>query len=182
MRATPRSDWATYNDLKESIAMVFDVATLIAAPTLFVRWRVRYVAFERESHPFTAPRPLGNLLSPSSRSFFLCLCVSLTPDHYVDFSLSYTLAHARRKSANAPDADVGPPLIHPPRRPRSFSVLNPLLRDMSSNEADMSLFPIVFILSLKMSAIFAKQIQPNRSRKPASWIWKNFLLLLICGI
>lgn len=178
MRTTLRSDWATYNDLKESIATVFDVATLAAAPTLFVRWtwRVRYVALERESHPFTAPRPLGNLLSPSSLSHCLCLSVSLTPDPYVDFSLSYTLTHARRKSANTPDADVGPPLIHLPRHPRSFSVLNLLLRDEFEWNRHATFPSCIYIVIKNVRDLYEKQFS---QMEPVSWMWKNFYYIAI---
>lgn len=124
-RTIPTSGWATYIDPKESIAtMVFDVATLAAAPSsasLFVRWtwRVRYVALERESHPLH-----GSTTSrqPSFTSSF-ALSLSLRFPYYRPSSrfqsFVRTLAYALRKSANAPDADVGPPLIRPPRRPRS---------------------------------------------------------------
>lgn len=135
MRTTPRSGWVACIDPEESIALtMFDVAMLAAAPStsLSVRWTwgVRYVALKRKSHPFTAPRPPGNLLYRLLvTSLYLSFSVSLSSLTSSLVSRTHTFAYAYRKSANAPDADVGPSLIPCFNAHDSVFGLNPLLRD-----------------------------------------------------
>lgn len=172
MRATPRSGWVACIDPEESIAStMFDVAMLPAAPSTSLYLYVEPEGFGTSlSNGNRTPSRLHDLpatfFASSLTSLFLSISIFLSRSRSLTSSLvfrTHIFAYAHRKSANAPDADVGPSLI--PRldaHDRVFG-LNPLLRDEHEWGRHATSFSLLYLLTLsKISAIFCKfcQLKP----------------------
>lgn len=148
---------------------MFDVAMLAAAPStsLSVRWtwRVRYVALEWESHPFTAPRPPGKLLY-----LLLVVLVSLPISPFLSrsrllrrlwsFAYILTFAYAHQKCECFWRRSVVNSL---PRRPRSCFRSQPFVTRWTRTRQRYATHPIRYIFNAIKDAFFYKFCQLSLS-------------------